>query len=104
MMKMLIKSIPQKTIESALEKIPLGLDMIAKEYNQEEIFLMIRKKKVFVSETEVKELAFLVIMHNNNGSLAVVEKDGQKAEYPIDRDKLQLLLNMFNGSNQEEDD
>ncbi len=100
---MAFNMIPQKQIEAALEKLPLGLDMIASQFGQEEVFLMIRKKKVAISETEFKEMAFLVIMYNNNGSLAVVEKDGEKCEYPIDRDKLQLLISMFNANTEDDD-
>lgn len=70
-----------KFVEPHLNKIPEWLKTMAKEFQVEECFLMVRSKL----NAEGKEIPTMVVMGRKNGSLIVVkDKDGKDVEFGIE--------------------
>lgn len=94
MMKMAVKA-----ISPYLNKITDGLDAMASDFGVEECFLMIRKQEVTDSAGKKSSVATLVVLHKNESGLAICQKNGKPAEYPIEK-----LIDLISGDLSEEDE
>ncbi len=97
MMKMAVKA-----VVPFLGKITEGLDAMAKEFGVSECFLIIRKRQIANDKGTLEWKPILVLMGptpDGSGLMVLTTKDGQPAEYPIEK-----LVDLISGNKMEEED
>lgn len=91
-------SMPQT--KEYLGKIPSGLDALAKSFNTDECFIMVRKKKFETGE----EKGVICIMGMVEGRLTLLsDENGKPAEYIVDESAIAMIREKMDNHKEEID-